>query len=158
GLNQETDYGRKAEGFKLKAEILYTLERPLTEIAEAYYEAGRRRYWNNEHQAAVELFKRANEFDNHSPTTYWYLADALLMTSYIPTPPYVDKGKIEESLRVWNVGAEISLPDTDFSWAFVSRAYINEQRTRLPKSDRWGLMWEAIVYLERALLLNEEIY
>src|SRR5262249_17558094 len=47
-LDIESDSARKAEGFRLKAELLKSLERPQDEIAEAYYEAGRRRYWNNE--------------------------------------------------------------------------------------------------------------
>jgi tetratricopeptide (TPR) repeat protein len=154
----ETEYGRKAEGYQLKAKILDTLERPQQEIAEAYYEAGRWRYWNSEFQAAADLFKRASKLNDQHLPTYWYWADTLRVQSDTTIAPYVDRDKIKRSLEVWEMGFKHGRPSTgypDFSWAYVSRALINEQLARLRDDIRLELWWEAIVYLSQAILLNK---
>ncbi len=154
----EIDYERKAQCYQLKAEILSALERSREEVAEAYYEAGRYQYWHNEFQAATALFERANSLNSQHLPTYWYWADALHVASYIPTAPYVDKNKINDSLEVWKNGFELGRPSTDypdFSWAYTSRALINEQLARLHNDHRHTLWWEAIVYLNRGILLRE---
>jgi tetratricopeptide (TPR) repeat protein len=78
------------------------------------------------------------------------------MGSYRKDPPYVDEKLIKDSLDIWNKGAEIKLPDADYSWAYASRALINEQLDALPDypTSLRDLCWEAVVYIERALLLH----
>src|SRR5262249_26251680 len=47
------------------------------------------------------------------------------------------------------------LPDTSTSWPYVTRALICEQQARLDDDRRIALWWEAICYLERAILLDD---
>ncbi len=141
--------------YELKAEILEALKSSKEKVAEAYFKAGQERYWRNEFQSAADLFERANRWNPAHVLTYWYWADALSISSYLSVSPYVDKEKIEKSLEVWEAGARIRLPGREDSWAYVARALINEQLFRLPHANQWTLWWEAIVYLERALLLDE---
>ena len=157
-LGLESDYARAAEGYRLKADILTALARPTEEVAEAYYEAGRRRHWNNEHQSASDMFARAVTINSLHQPSYWYWADTLMVMSYTPAPPYVDKEKILGSLSVWEEGYKIGRPSVDgvdFSWAYITRALMNDQLSRLYDDRRLALYWEAIVYLNRSILLLE---
>ena len=43
------------------------------------------------------------------------------------------------------------------SWIYKERALINEQLARLPEADRLSLWWQAITYLERANLLEDDV-
>ena len=139
--------------YSLRGELLEEQNRP-TEAAEAYFEAGIRYSWQDEFKTAIELLSKANELNPGYVPIYWHLSDALRMNSYTTELPFVDKNLIEQSIAIWEQGVKIQLPDSDYSWSYISRALINEQLTRLPNADRWTLCWEAVVYLERALLLG----
>ena len=47
-----------------------------------------------------------------------------------------------------------SVPDADSSWAYVLRALISEEFARTDDPQRLRDWWQAVVFLERALLLN----
>ncbi len=153
------DQGSSPEriGYRLKGEILEKLERS-AEAAEAYYEAGRRCTWRSEAKLAVEILTHAKELNPSYVPIYWQLSDALRISSYQTTPPYVDQELIKRSLATWEQGYTIEPPGSDHYWAYVARAIINEQLARLPNADQWALWWESITYLERAMLLNETDY
>ncbi len=153
GIKQDGDYPERT-AYSLKGELLETLQRP-TEAAEAYYEAGRRCGWQNEHQIAIDLLTKAKELNPGHTPIFWNLSDTWRMLSYTPEPPYVDKDSIEKSIAIWEYGTHIKLPDSDYFWSYTSRALINEQLARLPNAELWTLWWEAVVYLERAILLNK---
>ena len=147
--------------YRLKGEILADLDRR-TEAAEAYYEAGRRFGWLSETQTAIKLLSSAQGLSPDDARFYWELADAWRVDSYRPDPPYVNKTSINNSLAAWEAAAASKQQPTGewtsiYSWhsGYGERALINEQLARLSGTSRWSLWWEAITYLERALLLNE---
>jgi tetratricopeptide (TPR) repeat protein len=162
GVLNWNDYPIKAQAYQLKAGILEALARPSAEIADAWFEAGRQQYWGNNTQEALTLFRRARAVDDTHQATCWYLSDALLHDCYRQTAPYVDQASLEESLRIWEAGYRMGRPENgeaDYSWAYTVRALINEQTARLRSPDRAGLWWEAVAYLERAIVLRaDEVY
>jgi len=102
------DQGSSPEriGYRLKGEILEKLERS-AEAAEAYYEAGRRCTWRSEAKLAVEILTHAKELNPSYVPIYWQLSDALRISSYQTTPPYVDQELIKRSLATWEQGYTI---------------------------------------------------
>jgi len=141
-------------GYRLKGEILENLAWG-AEAAEAFLEAGRRFIWRNEPRTAVELFTHALSLDKENVNTYWELTDAQRLASYRTVPPYVDEGYIRGSMDTLERGMKLEQTADNLAWTYNERALISEQLARLPDADRWARWWEAITYLERALLLNE---
>ncbi|NJO75092.1 MAG: hypothetical protein HC833_15795 [Leptolyngbyaceae cyanobacterium RM1_406_9] len=151
-------------GYRLKAKILRKLNR-VTEAAEAYYRAGQQFGERGELEIAVDLLRQATDLleqvgelsANHAPI-YWYLSDLLRLCSYQLEPPYVDEEIIQASIEAWKQGADLRLPNASDAWSYITRALINEQLARLPidkrTNSRQELWWEAINYLEQAILLN----
>ncbi len=163
GVLSWNDYTTKAQAYQLKAEILEAQQRAGHEVAEAWFEAARQQYWGDHTQEALALFRRARAVDETHQPTCWYMADALLHDCYRQTAPYVDQASLEESLKIWEAGYRLGRPEssgeTDYSWAYTVRALINEQQARLRSQDRMGLWWEAIAYLQRAIVLRaDEVY
>ncbi len=156
GILGEGSYPEK-KGYHLKGELLEKLNRPV-EAAQSYFEAGQRYNWDNEGQAACEPLKRAKALDPNNRLVYWDLSDALRLASYLKEPPYVDKEKIDQSLAEWKAGADAGMPDATKSWAYITRALINEQLARLHWDDRVSLWWESIAYVEWALLHDSGVY
>jgi tetratricopeptide (TPR) repeat protein len=125
--------------------------------AGAALEAGKRYSWQGEsnQQLAIELLTHAIDLDASLVPAYWYLAEAWRVRSATPQPPYADREPLERSLAIWNAGAARKLPDAPASWAYVTRALICEQQARLDEGRRTELWWEAICYIERAILLDD---
>jgi len=144
----------EAPAQQLKAELLQRMGGRDYEAGAWYFEAGRRFGWRNEHELARELLERANRLRPDHVPTYWYWMEALRMLSYTRKPPYVAPDKVADSLKVWELGIALAPPEEGYSWAYISRALINEQRARMAGGDAWELGWEAIGYLECALLLS----
>ncbi len=142
-------------GYRLKGELLEDLERK-TEAAEAHYQAARRYGWRNEYNIAAEILRHANKLNPNHVSIYWELADDLRLSSYITTPPYTDIESINEGLNTWKKGYDLQAPDSDYALAYVVRALINESLARMPDVDRWPLWWEAVAYIERAIILQEK--
>jgi tetratricopeptide (TPR) repeat protein len=166
-VNQALDLGIKHVGdyperiaYRLKGEVLELLDRSL-EAAEAYFKAGQKFYYRAEYQIAAVLLRQANKLDPSHLLTYWTLFDVLRISSYLPTPPYFEPGLVNEGLDVWERGVQLELPTRDSYWAYNTRALINEQLARMSENKQSDkrppdLWWEAIVYLERGLLLSGE--
>lgn len=140
-------------GHRLRGEILDGLERPL-EAAAAFQQAGEGFSLRNESSVAIELFRRARELDPASVPICWDLADALRMSSWRPEPPHIDPEPIRQAHEVWEAGALMKLPDASDGWAYTLRALINEQLSKGAGPREWEIIWEAVVYLERAVLLR----
>ncbi len=162
-LNQALDLGLAGEGMhpeapamQLKAQILEVTHQP-TEAAICYYEAGRYFYWSDAYVRAQEQFRNAAALrSNHGPT-YWYWADALRMRTNEPESSDKIQDIVDECLKVWNTGFQLDPPTSEeYAWAYVTRARINEQRVNLPNESPWVMWWEAIIYLERAILLGQQ--
>ncbi len=125
------------------------------EAASRFYEAGRRFSWLNDLAKAIEYLTRAKMLNPQHVRIYWYLSNALRMSSYMPSELlYVNKEKIDRSLAIWEEGRKISLPEKSDSWTYAVRALINQSLALLSTKNqqRDSLFWGAIVYLECALL------
>jgi tetratricopeptide (TPR) repeat protein len=153
GLSGSKDYP-EAPALQFKGELLQGRGDTI-EAADCLYEAGRRFIWRGEYEAASEQLQRAVTLNSSRPEIYWYWAEALRMRSYLTSAPYADKQIIEQSLRVWDHGTEIALPNAEQSFAYSTRAFIAEQLAGFPSSDRKSLWWQAATYMERALLLSD---
>ncbi|MBI4528487.1 MAG: FHIPEP family type III secretion protein [Deltaproteobacteria bacterium] len=163
GVIDGTKYPERAV-YALKGRILEQLYREsetaegLNGAAQAYFKAGQEYYWQNEITPAVELFKRAKLLNSERVETFWYLADALRLQSSKPEPPYVDERLINESLDVWNQVANRLPTDDDSSWAYMARSSISELLSRVPSENSDERLWEALVYVERAMLYYADAY
>jgi tetratricopeptide (TPR) repeat protein len=142
------------EATDLKCALLEDLKRPAKDIAAAYFDAGQRRYWKNELGAAVTRFRRAKELNPEHTPTYWYLADALIIDSFLPAAPYVDRKKLDDGHAVWEA-APATPEDSQDAWAYLTRAQIAELRGRQPDRDAFVEYWKAVTYVERALVLRD---
>jgi tetratricopeptide (TPR) repeat protein len=163
GLSDQNQYP-ETPAQQLKAEVLEMLGEH-DEAATWYYEAGRGYFWRNENATAVNLLERAASLKPDHAPTYWYWMEALRMVSYQQEFPYVNAEAAKAALRVWEAGVLIAKqagqemdaipgPDRDFVWVYSSRALLNEQLARLPNAEAYTLGWEAVTYLERALMLS----
>jgi tetratricopeptide (TPR) repeat protein len=149
---------------QLKAHILEAAGEK-EKAAACYFEAGWRFYWAAKYGTAAEQFERATELRPDLSTAYWHWADTLLALSRIPVFPYVQKDYIKSSLEVWETAYKIKPPNANFAWAYLSRARICDRLAYLSDSTRWtflpsttqqDLQWEAISYVERAMLLGRQ--
>ena len=125
------------------------------DAAESYHEAGKYYYWDNDSDAATSCLSQAIALNPRHVAAYWYLADVWLLRSYIPRPPYADRESVDRGIEVWEKGTALRLPDRLNSWAYVTRALLNDQLARLRDGQRVSLWWQAVVYLQRALVLND---
>jgi Tfp pilus assembly protein PilF len=141
---------------ELKGELM-AAEGKQEEAAQWLYTAGRTFYWHDEHVAAIRILTRvAKELNPDNVEAYWYVADALRLQSYQPGQLLPNKELVEEAIAYWEAGAAKQFPTESDSWAYVARAVLCEaQMAGLEANYLWGLRWEAITYLERALLLQE---
>lgn len=149
------DESPDAPAKQLKAELLAALGRP-DEAAGWHRSAGIDFYWRSAYETAAEQLQRAIELQPEDISTYWYLTDALLLTSYADPDAEAAEARLTEAVEAWDQGATLSLPDADYSWAYISRAVISERRADLGLAPEWTARWEGIVYLERAIVLVDE--
>ena len=140
--------------YQLKGKLLVRLGK-VTEAAEAYCDAGYSFYGRGEYEAAAKQFESATKLQPNCLRAYWYWADTLLMLSNITEAPFVDEDHIKGSLEKWNIAESIQQPDRTFAWVYLSRARICDQLTFLPDTTRWSLWWEAVTYVEWAILLKQ---
>ena len=141
---------------KLRGSVLADLGRT-SEAAAAYHEAGWRFYSEGEFAVAAECFEQADALSPGEPETLRYWSDTLLVLSQRDEPPYVDRGFLDRALDISDAALRAGGPvDAASSWAYVSRARMLDRLGLVQPDDRWGLAWEAIVLVERALLHNDD--
>jgi tetratricopeptide (TPR) repeat protein len=154
GLNDGTSQP-DAPAYAIKAQALE--ERgELKDAAIAYYEAGLRYGWRDDNARAIQLLKKSLALDPTHCATYWQLVEVQRVLSYTEGYPYVVEEHARAALAAWETGIKLGEPASEFEWAYVARALLNEQLVRLPNANVSELNWEAIVFLERALLSNDE--
>lgn len=159
----DTDGSPEAAAWLLKGEILER-KRHRAAAGEAYYEAGRRYGWRNEYQRAVELLAHARALDPEHVPACWYLSDHMRILAYQTDGKEEQRKGLEEALGIWQQGDELQRADRDavhsttHSWALILRAFLSEGLASLQAKEPVDLpayWWEALVFLERALLLNQ---
>lgn len=144
----------KIKAALLKCELVEKLGRPASERAEAYLEAGKQYYWNDNQSEAAKCLRKANDLDLEKIEVYWYLADALVVSSYSPDPPYVDAKRVDDSLAVWEEGFRRAgeKVEGEFAWIYLTRALISDRRALLASCDSRTELWTAAAFTERRLL------
>ena len=147
---------RAAEAYKLKGDVLEKLERPAAEVSDAYYEAGRNYNWAGKPDTAESVLEQAVAKVPENAGASWTLSEALRIRAAEKDaqPPEELKELVERSLEHWT--SVRRPPDEQESWTYVNRGLINEQFARLPGTDRWELAWEAVAFVESAILLRRE--
>ena len=108
----------------------------------------------DEEPAAIHLLTRACELDPEHPLAHWCLSDAWRVVSYIPEASKADRATLDKSLAAWNRGIAARRPDAASSWAYTLRAWIAEEFARLDDARRVACWWEAVLYIERAIVLD----
>jgi tetratricopeptide (TPR) repeat protein len=119
--------------------------------AAEYYESGKYFGWLGDQHAprSMDLLSRASALDATHVGTYWLLSNAWFARSSS------DPDGLRKSLDFWNRGAALQLPDASSSWAYVLRALICDESTRTDDAHRFAYWWQGIVFIERAILLND---
>ncbi len=143
---------QRQEALALKCALAEEASLPPQEVAQAFLDAGTFYYDNNQTDQAITALRRARQLDPALALAGWYLADALLVKSYLPEPPYVDRQQIEEALAVWEETAKVEEPGEELLWPLLTRAYIAERLAYLPGASFLPLVSQAALLAERALL------
>lgn len=151
----EAETNPAGAAWELKGKIL-AAEAQNIAAAQAFFEAGRSAYWDGEYKRAQGLFQQAHSLDVAVQEVYWYLADCFYLLAASQVPPYYTEAELQQALTWWQRGQALGQPDAATSWAFITRGRINSGFARLVGYDPMALQWEATLYLERAILLNDE--
>ena len=138
---------------QFKADLLANLGQN-SAAAQWYYEAGRRYTWRDESKTAARLLERAVSLKKNYPEACWSWMDAERILAYDEKPPFVNRQALERSLTAWRTGLYSGWPDKTFSWAYLTRALVCELEARLDPSRRLNHWWNAIRWLEAALVLD----
>ncbi len=140
---------------RLKGELLENRD-DAENAAQCFYLAGRAFYWRGDFFSACEQLQRAAALKQEQVSIYWYWSDALRMRAYQLAPPSGDPDTLNDALNVWNDATKITLPDAEYSWAYITRALLAEQMAGSTSEGPAGFLWEAAVFCERAILLNSD--
>lgn len=144
----------QAEAHRLRSLALQQLEdRSASEAAAAAVEAGKLYLWNGDVRTAIDQFERAAELDDEIENLGWLLADARLTTS-LPLGTIVpDQSAVALARTTWDGwAAKVGPPRADTSWAYLTRAMIADLATQEPGADRLAGVWEALLYVEKAIV------
>jgi tetratricopeptide (TPR) repeat protein len=152
GVRWSNDYPDR-RALKDRAEILELLGRS-RDAADSYFQAGQRYSWISRVATARPLLEKACKLDPRHAAAHWQLSEVLRVLSYRKSAPFVDSGLVELSKSHWDVGRALQHPDASMAWVYLGRALLNHQRWLL--SNDTDVLWEAIVYLECALILNQD--
>jgi tetratricopeptide (TPR) repeat protein len=150
-------YGEdRARAFLLRAELADILQAPHDELVEAYYEAGRQSYGKGDLNQALHWLDRATGLDTRHQDARWYRADTLRRRASLPKFPYWDADLLAEAGNYWRATLAFGPPNRDVAWSYVSGALIADGEGIFSSSGkRAALVWEAVAYLERSLVLDE---
>ena len=138
---------------RLKADLLSQTGQKAG-AAQWYYEAGRRYSWRGEYDTACSLLELAVSLKKDYPEACWSWMDAERARAYLDTPPFANKRVVERSLRAWRIGLYSGWPASEYFWAYTTRALLCELEARLDPARRLDYWWDAVRWLELALVLD----
>jgi tetratricopeptide (TPR) repeat protein len=154
----------EAAAWLLKGQILKDQQQHPS-AAQAYYEAGRRYGWRHEYQRAAEPLRLSNDLDPEQVPTYWDLSENLRLLANQAEGKEERKKRLLKSLDIWQSGDKLqrrdrsALHSSTHSWALISRALLSEDLAivqAVKPADLPSYWWEALVFIERALLLDTD--
>ena len=130
--------------------------RSASEAGTAAVEAGRLYAWNGDVAMAIECFERAEALDDAIGDVGWLLADARLTTSLPLGARKTDQKVVAQALETWERWtAKVGPPRGATSWAYLTRAMIADLGTQQLEANRLAGIWEALLYVEKAMLHDE---
>jgi tetratricopeptide (TPR) repeat protein len=125
------------------------------EAANAYYEAVQRLQPLTDDAMARDYLEEACRLGPAMPVLHWTLAETLRRLAHREDGG-VNRELLDESVKRWQLGADIRPPGRDDAWAFATLALAKvalakvEREVPAPKST-W---WQAALLAERAVLLD----
>lgn len=129
-------------------------DQPASAVARAGTQAGRRLLWNGDIDRAIEELDHAASLGGDAAAG-WLLADALVTKSYPLAAPVPDQAIVAQARSAWEAWAgQVGLPRGRTSWAYVTRALIADLESQRPGADRRASLFEALMYVEKALVHN----
>jgi tetratricopeptide (TPR) repeat protein len=150
---QSGDYESEADASELRAELLERTGGSDADRADALYEAGRRRSWQEDDRRddAVALLMEAHRLRDDHASTCFHIADLELAASWMTEPPYVVADRVRSALDWWNRGAERETPSGETAWAYLTRAWLEYQYGEIATEPVELTRWRIVVFLERAI-------
>ncbi len=147
----------QAAALKVRSLALERLkDRSDAEAAAAAVEAGKLYAWNGDVATAIERFERARELDESLDEVGWLLADARLTTSLPLGATLTNQKVVAHARATWEQwAARNGPPHAATSWAYLTRAMIADLETQQPEANRLEGIWEAVMYVEKAILHDD---
>ena len=146
----------EADAYRVRSMALEAAGDPARNVAVAAMQSGRLDLWNGELERAIEQLERAIAVDETLDEAGWVLADALLGTSLPLGERLPNHGSVSRARDAWEEWRRrVGPPRRNTSWAYVTRAIVADLMTQRPGSDRRAGTWEAIAYVERALVYDD---
>ena len=142
-----------------KAELLEEIGRS-DEAAREYLLAGRAWVSANKGDQALEPLRKAINLQASLVAARWELSEAWRQASYICAHSAA-RERLANARKEWETAEREDPTSSNTSWVYVLRALINTRAIDLLRSGEqwcpdqpWELMWQAIVFLERSILLT----
>jgi tetratricopeptide (TPR) repeat protein len=144
-----------APAHELRAGLLAGIGRA-EDAAEAAFRAGQQHLRNSDAERAIPLLEQAWSAVPPIPDAGWYYANALRATSWPNGAPLPDINRVVYAKQVWDDRVtRFGLPTVDDAWAYGTRALLSELLAYGADGDHVAAAWEALVYIEKALVLNK---
>lgn len=143
-----------APAHQIRAELLAALKQP-GESAKAAFQAGQEYSWNGDADRALALLEVAWSATPAIPDAGWYYADALCALSWPAGASVPDADRLAQAEQVWQARlSRLGPPTAESAWAYGTRAAISGICAFTPAGDFGASFWEAVLYLEKALVLQ----
>jgi tetratricopeptide (TPR) repeat protein len=127
------------------------------ELLDAWYHAGRELYFASRLDEAREWLERVVKTKEDYLDAKWYHLDTLRRHAAQTTYPFWDAGRLRQARELWVDAVARRAPQQDAAWAFITGALLADGEGQLhPATARSAFSWEALTYLERALLLDDK--
>jgi len=153
GLNS-ADRCPDAPAHEFRAKLLSGIGRS-HDATEAALKAGQEYLLNGAVQRALPLLERAWDAVPPIKDAGWHLAHALCVASWPSGISAPDQECVKRAGRVWEEQVErCGFPTADQAWAYRVRASISELLGHAQDTDYMAACWEALVYIEKALVLD----
>ncbi len=155
GIRGDTGYP-DAEAHRVRFRALEQMPGRERDAARSAVDAGKRFHWNRHTESAITCLEQALALDPSAPEAGWYLADALIARGW-PGGAQVPSADLTARARmIWeSFAGTVGLPSGPSGWAYLTRAIIADFERYARTATRSQGDWEALVYVERALVHDQ---